>query len=246
MKNSCCYSIVLFGLAFCLGCGDSSTQRWEDSKPQASKEKSGKSDDVANNDTAGNEAGDNDKSADSHGTVNPHGANPHAGMQMPGETSSEPMENDGKLDLDSAHWTVPKTWIRKSPGPMLLAEYAIPKAEADKENGRLTVMQAGGSVENNVDRWKGQFSKLEKQKQETFDIGKVKITFVDFSGTFNESRGMMGPSVTRPNYRMLAAIAEVPGENTMIFAKSYGPEKTIATHADEIKAFIRSLKVDKQ
>ena len=73
---------------------------------------------------------------------------------------------------------------------MLQAEYAIPKAEGDKEDGRLTVSQVGGTLEDNIDRWKGQFGKkLEKEKQETIDAGGIKITLVDFSGTFDDSRG---------------------------------------------------------
>ncbi len=176
--------------------------------------------------------------------TDPHGmVGPHAGMQTP--DNAEPMENNGKLDVETAHWTVPKTWVRKSPGMMLLAEYAIPKVEGDKEDGRVTVSQLGGSVESNLERWKGQFSKLDKEKQETIDADKLKITLVDLAGTFNESRGMMGPSVTRPDYRMLGAIVEVPNQSMLYFIKCYGPAKTIAAQADEIKAFIRSMKEDK-
>jgi hypothetical protein len=234
----------------CIGCGDNSSQSWEDSKPKSASGKSdSKSVDVANNDTNNNESTSDDGSGDKeapHAATNPHaGANPHAGMQMPGAAESATIENDGKLDVDSAHWTAPKKWVRKTPGMMLLAEYAVPKAEGDAADGRLTVSQLGGGVEGNIDRWKGQFSKLDKQNQETFDLDKLKVTLVDLSGTYNDSRGMMGPSVSRSGYRMLGAVVEVPGQSSLYFLKCYGPEKTIAAHADEIKAFIRSMKVDK-
>ena len=104
--------------------------------------------------------------------------------------------------------------------------------------------QAGGTVEDNIDRWKGQFGKKpDKENQETIDVGGVKVTLVDFSGTFDDSRGMMGPTVTRPDYRLLGAIFETDGG--LNFIKCYGPKKTIADRADEIKGFLRSLKVDK-
>jgi hypothetical protein len=248
MKSVCCSLIIILGLAWCVGCGDNSTQSWEDSKSSSSKEKSGKSADVANNDTANNDSTadqpDNSRdAANPHSLVNPHGANPHAGMQMTGESGSGPMENDGKLDLGPLHWTVPKTWVRKAPGMMVQAEYAVPKAEGDKENGRLTVSLAGGSVEGNIDRWKGQFNPLDKQNQETIDVNKVKVTIVDFSGSY---AGMPNSGGSHADYRMIAAIAEVPGDRGMCFMKCYGPAKTVAAHADEIKEFIRSLKVDKQ
>ena len=60
---------------------------------------------------------------------------------------------------------------------------------------------------------------------------------VDFSGTFDDSRGMMGPTVSRPDYRMLGAIFQVPDEDGLHFVKCYGPKKTITAQADEIKGF---------
>ena len=244
MKYALGSLFISLGLALCVGCGGNSTQSWEDSKSKsASGKPDAKSADVANNDSASD-----DKSGDgeiARGAANPHaGMNPHEGMQMAG-ASGAVMENDGKLDLDSAHWTVPKAWVRKSPGPMLLAEYAVPKAEGDSAEGRLTVSQLGGTVDSNLDRWKGQFPKLDKQSQDTFELGKLKVTLVDLSGVYNESRGMMGPSVKRDGYRMLGAIVEAQNESALYFLKCYGPEKTIADHADEIRAFIRSMKVDK-
>ncbi len=235
MKIVCCSLFILFGLALCVGCGDNSSQSWEDSKSKsASGKSSSKSADVANNDATSDDSGGV--------TETPHGTtNPHAGAQMPGAAADTVIENDGKLDVETAHWTVPKAWVRKSPGMMLLAEYAV----GDAADGRLTVSQLGGGVEGNIDRWKGQFSKLDKQNQETFDLDKLKVTLVDLSGVYNDSRGMMGPSVARNGYRMLGAVVEVPGQSTLYFLKCYGPEKTIAAHADEIKTFIRSMKVDK-
>jgi hypothetical protein len=238
MKAVCCFLFISLGLAFCVGCGDNSSQSWEDSKSKSSASKSGsKSADVANNDSVSD-----DGSGDA---ITPRSVNPHAGTQMAGAGADTVIENDGKLDLETAHWTVPKTWVRKSPGMMLLAEFAMPKAEGDAADVRLTVSQLGGTVDSNLDRWKGQFSKLDKQNQESFDLDKLKVTLIDLSGVYNDSRGMTGPSVTRSGYRMLGAVVEVPGQSTMYFLKCYGPEKTIAAHADEIKGFIRSMKIDK-
>ena len=51
--------------------------------------------------------------------------------------------------------------------------------------------------------------------------------------------------MTRPDYRMLGAIFQVPGDDRLYFIKCYGPKKTITARADEIKGFLTSLKVDK-
>ena len=46
-----CMALVSLGIAFCIGCGDSSTQSWEGSKSQPSADKkTAKVDDTANND----------------------------------------------------------------------------------------------------------------------------------------------------------------------------------------------------
>jgi hypothetical protein len=240
-------ALVFLGTAFCIGCGDSSTQSWEGGKSQSSvQKKSPKIDDTADNDDAAT-AGE---SGNPHEMINPYGAvNPHGG-QMPADAADEALENNGKLDLDTAHWTVPKSWLRKTPKMpnIIQAEYGIPKVEGDKENGRLTVSVALGSLEDNVARWKHQFGdKPDKENEETLDAGGVKIVLVDFSGTFNDSRGpmMMGPTMARPDYRMLGAIFQIPGEDGLHFVKCYGPKKTITARADEVKGFVSSLKVDK-
>jgi hypothetical protein len=66
---------------------------------------------------------------------------------------------------------------------------------------------------------------------------------VDLSGEFSDQAGPFAPAVKRPGYRMLAAIIPVEGE--LHFVKAVGPEKTIAAHAEKIKAFVRSVKRNK-
>ena len=40
---------------------------------------------------------------------------------------------------------------------MRLAQIAIPAVAGDREDGLVTIMAAGGSLEENVARWVGQF-----------------------------------------------------------------------------------------
>ena len=75
MRTLHCIALLSLGIAFCIGCGDSSTQSWETGKPQASGgKKAPKVDEAVSNDEepAGAESGT------PHGVVNPHG-----GMAMP-------------------------------------------------------------------------------------------------------------------------------------------------------------------
>jgi hypothetical protein len=151
-------------------------------------------------------------------------------------------DSGGPLELDTITLTAPAGWRRTPPSSsFVMAEFALPRAEGDDADGRLTVSSAGGSLEANMDRWKGQFNPLAKQAPpEEVDVNGLKATIVDFSGDFNDQRGPFAPAVQRPDYRMIAAIIPVNGQ--LHFIKATGPQKTIASHADEIHEFIRSAK----
>lgn len=176
-----------------------------------------------------------------HGMKSPHGTmSPHGAMAA----ASEPSDEGPEVSLDSCRLTGPKSWVRKQPAVrgFVLAEFALPKAEGDDADGRLTVSTAGGSIESNIDRWRSQFGdKPEKENKDKLDVGGTAVTIVDFTGTYRDQRGMMGPTTDRPNYRMLGAIFVAGGQTH--FVKAYGPAKTMAAHADEFRDFLRTLKI---
>ena len=134
---------------------------------------------------------------------------------------------------------------------MLEAEIKIPKVGDDPADGRLTIMGAGGSIEANIERWKGQFSQpdgsdtTDKTKVEVKTIADQKVNMVDIVGTYLDSPGgpmAGGPKVERPNYRMLAAIIETENYGNY-FVKLYGPKATIDKNAEAFKKMIKSLKI---
>ena len=135
----------------------------------------------------------------------------------------------------------PEGWTRKQPrSQFIAAEFALPKAEGDELDGRLTVSLAGGSVADNVKRWRDQFGgKPEKDSQQELDIAGFKVTVVDFIGSFADQPGPFAPAVERPGYRMLAAI--VPVGEQLHFIKAYGPQKTMADQEDAFHAFLQTL-----
>jgi hypothetical protein len=151
-------------------------------------------------------------------------------------------DSGGPVALDAMVLTTPAGWQRKRPSSsFVVAELALPHAEGDDDDARLTVSTAGGSVEANVDRWKTQFDPLTEEKPlETIDVAGMSVTLVDLSGDFNDARGPFAPAVQRPGYRMIAAI--VPIEGQLHFIKATGPKKTMATHAEAIQEFIRSVR----
>jgi hypothetical protein len=145
----------------------------------------------------------------------------------------------GKLQLKA-----PGSWTRKKPQTMIVEhEFAVPAAEGDKADGRLTVMAAGGGVEANIERWVGQFAQpdggntRERAKIQNIKVAGEEVHLVDISGTFRDQRGPGAPAVEWPKYRMLAAIIATKGLGNY-FVKFYGPERTVAEHE---KAFLTMI-----
>lgn len=157
---------------------------------------------------------------------------------------------DGRFEL-----TAPESWERKQPKVNIIEyEYEVPASTGDERPARLTVMGAGGSVEDNVNRWYGQFR--QPDQSETSNTAKVEqkkvagqeVTVVDISGTYLDKPGgpfAGGQTIERENYRMLAAIVETTknGKKTgNYFIKLIGPKQTIADNKKAFDKMIASLK----
>lgn len=138
----------------------------------------------------------------------------------------------------------PGHWQKVQPKiNMIEAEFAVPKIGEDDANGRVTMMASGGSIEQNIERWYGQFE-MEKDPAEPVvkEVNKVKVHIVDLSGTYLDTMGNpAGPKTKKENYRMLAAIIETPEGN--YYVKCYGPAGTMEKNAEAFQKMIESVRV---
>ncbi|MBL9090866.1 MAG: hypothetical protein JNL96_06555 [Planctomycetaceae bacterium] len=141
----------------------------------------------------------------------------------------------------------PADWESKEPRSRIVEyEFATPAAEGESVGGRVTVMGAGGGVDANIDRWKGQFKsdgaevKADVKKQE---VAGQEVHVVDIKGTYLDKPGpfVPGPGTEMPNYRMLGAIIVTKGAG-QYFVKMYGPEKSIAAAQPGFQKMIDGLK----
>jgi hypothetical protein len=155
-------------------------------------------------------------------------------------------------------FTLPANWENVKPRSFVVEyEVKVPKSAGEAEDakdGRLTIMGAGGSIEANLDRWYGQYA--QPDGSESKDAAKISeseiagcdVTWFDLSGTMLDKPGgpmAGGEMVERENYRTLAAIIQAGGDVGQYFVKVYGPEKTIADNEAAFKAFVESLKIDR-
>lgn len=180
-----------------------------------------------------------DATAPLHGETNPHATSPDAAAGTPEKTDTA----GGELDLDEVRFTVPEGWSNKGAGnAFVAAEFALPKAEGDDADGRLTVSFAGGTIEANAERWRGQFGgKPTAESTNELEAGDLKITVIDFSGEFDDSRGPFARGAKKADYRMIGAMIPIE-QDRMCFVKATGPAKTIAAHSRKIIDFVSSVK----
>jgi hypothetical protein len=152
---------------------------------------------------------------------------------------------DGKLAL-----TAPAGWTKKEPASRIVeAEFAVPPAKGDESPGRLTAMGAGGSLEDNINRWAGQFvgpgGAAPKPQRDKATVGGAEVEIVDLSGTYKDSPGgpfAGGKTIMRDNYRMLGAIVQTKDKGNY-FLKLYGPKATIDASAQGFQEMVKSLKI---
>ncbi len=149
-------------------------------------------------------------------------------------------------------WTPPTGWKTEGARPMRAATYTIPPAAGDTASAECVVYffgaGQGGSVQANLDRWKGQIlaprGKPSDAKIAKRTIHGLKVTTIDASGDYT---GMGGPIASsksvQHNYRLLGAIVEGPGGN--VFIKFTGPAKTIAASRAALEQLLNSFDIEK-
>lgn len=157
------------------------------------------------------------------------------------ETPAGPEANQGagppgRADFGWFNFQPLDDWeTRAAPGgtQMRRAEYRIPAAEGDSEDGRLVVyffgLGQGGSTDANLARWRGQMRKPDGMSDEEHclvskqKVDGLNVTIAELRGTYDPgSRFQEKPT---PGHMMLAAIVETAGGN--YFIHTIGPEKTL-------------------
>jgi hypothetical protein len=149
-------------------------------------------------------------------------------------------------------WTAPAGWKAEGPRPMRAATYSIAPASGDSAGAECVVNffgpGQGGSVEANVERWKGQIQgpdgKPASAKVDKRTISGVPMTIIDAAGSYTGTGGpMMASPKAVPGYRLLGAIVEGPGGN--VFFKLTGPAKTIAAQQKNFDQLLASIELEK-
>ena len=141
-------------------------------------------------------------------------------------------------------FTKPAAWTdRAAASSMRVAEFIVPRAAGDTEDGELIVYYfggGGGSVEANLQRWTSQFESAKEPAPTTMAVNGLKLTSLDVSGTYvAEMRPGSSERYNKPGYRMRATVVETP--KGPYFIKLIGPAKTIESAGAAFDQFLHSL-----
>jgi hypothetical protein len=154
----------------------------------------------------------------------------------------------GPTQSGSLAFSKPEAWKDRAPASsMRVAEFVVPRAAGDSEDGELIVYYfggGGGSVEENLKRWEGQFASAKDVSRGSIeDKAKgVKISTIDVKGTYiAELRPGSAERHNKPGFRMRAAVVET--SKGPYFVKLTGPAATIEAAGGAYEQFLKSLAV---
>jgi hypothetical protein len=142
----------------------------------------------------------------------------------------------------SLSWKAPARWqTAANTSKMRIATYRIPRAAGDADDAEMSVMQAGGTVQANADRWVGQFDAEGQKtaKRSTRNVGSLAVTIVEVQGSYSGMAMGMG-GAGKPSggagYALLGAIVPMP--DMPYFFKLTGPAKTVAAARGDFDALV--------
>lgn len=163
-------------------------------------------------------------------------------------SAQETAKQSSAASAGELRFKAPAEWVTEKPSSnMRVAQYKLPKAEGDSEDASLVLYffgtNQGGSVEANLDRWKGQIETTDtgsKAKTETLNVNQLKVTTIDLVGTYTaETAPGSGVRHNKPGYRLRAAVIETP--KGAYYVKLVGPTITVnrwnKAFADYLKSF---------
>lgn len=170
---------------------------------------------------------------------------PHAGV-MPGhgdlnsltdnKQNSEEFK-DPIVKISGVELTTPDAWLREAPSSsMRILQFALKSDNALKVTGFFFGEQ--DLVQENIDRWKNEFTKISSDKNEKLNND---ITFIILEGTYKLKPFPMAQETTPTDgYMVLAAI--VPTPEGPYYFKVYGPKDKLNSEIANFKKFLSTYK----
>ena len=146
---------------------------------------------------------------------------------------------------------LPENWKEEEPSnKMRMAQFKLPKAEGDKEDGELALFQfpgGSGTIEANLARQTAKFQPAEGEKElktkvEKIKVGKIEATYQDVSGTFKKKAFPMAKDFTPvAGYRQLYVVFTIADKGEY-YMTLLGPDKTVEKHKKDFEEWVKNFK----
>ncbi|MDG1896932.1 MAG: hypothetical protein P8J37_18655 [Fuerstiella sp.] len=141
--------------------------------------------------------------------------------------------------FDGLKFAVPAGWkdvpLSQFQMGIISAKFGMPDAGPDVS---LTLSRSGGSLSDNLDRWRGQVTQSRGELTETLTVAGVDATLIDLEGRFAAGFGREA----QDGWRMLGIIAPLPDQG--YFMKLTGPADQVAAVEDDFREFAKSAQRD--
>lgn len=141
-------------------------------------------------------------------------------------------------NFDGAIFQVPGGWIEQpKKSEYIKAEFDVPGPGGA---GRLTLSTAGGTVEENITRWKGMFFRGADDpspKESSLSVAGKEAKLVELFGSY---QGMEPGATRKSGQAMLGAV--IPLRETNYFVKLTGPRETLAEVREAFVKFVETAK----
>jgi len=154
------------------------------------------------------------------------------------------------IEIDDLKNTTPATWKEEKASKMRYMQFRLAKVGDDKDDAEIVIFKGlGGSAEQNIERWKGQFlppqgkTIAEASKVDKVKLGKNEGMYLDVSGTYLFKVAPFDPNGKtdkKENYRMLAIQFEGPKD--IYHIKLTGPAKTVESYKKGFDEWFNGLK----
>lgn len=148
--------------------------------------------------------------------------------------------------FDAGSIVVPSQFLRVKPQSKIVQHEFQVSSDDSEKIARITMMAAGGDIDANINRWKGQFSGGDEKSGtiQTKEVGEITVHLVDINGTFADSMGggpfSGGRKVQRKDHAMTGAILQTK-EGRKFFVKLVGPKGIVDANRKAFGEMIESI-----
>lgn len=167
------------------------------------------------------------------------GAAPESTAQAPADNAGSPAASPSNAPAAGPKFVAPPEWRAGKMSMMRLAAFQIGPTDRQAE---LTIIQAGGDLRGNVDRWLGQVlggpAPADVVDKALADSQKLSV-----SGR-EAQRFFLSGGDDKPNAQAIDATIVSVGDGMSLFIKATGPAETLGEERERIGKFLESIRLD--